>query len=270
MTKNLLWLTDIHLNFLPPHRYDSFFSNIRQSYPDAVVISGDIGEAPTLIHYLKTFEARIQAPIYFVLGNHDFYRGSFRAVTEVVQEACAEPGSRLHWLNDSGVVELSPTTALVGHDSWSDGRLGDYTNSEIMLTDYFLIEEFSGLEKGPRLKLLNELGDAGAAHFRRYLPEALTHYQHVYVVLHPPPFREAVWYNGKLALDDDPYLPHFSCKAVGDALLEITPQYPDKQITVLCGHTHGKGQIQLLDNLLVYTGGAEYKTPVIQEIFQFS
>ncbi len=34
-----------------------------------------------------------------------------------------------------------------------------------------------------------------------------------------PPFREAAWYEGRPSADD--YLPFFSCKAVGDVLLDV-------------------------------------------------
>jgi hypothetical protein len=44
--------------------------------------------------------------------------------------------------------------------------------------------------------------------------------------------------------------------------------YPDHQMTVLCGHTHSSGQADILPNLLVKTGGAEYGSPMIQEILE--
>jgi len=42
----LAWLTDIHLNFLKKDRRKQFFDSIINSYCDAVLISGDIAEAP--------------------------------------------------------------------------------------------------------------------------------------------------------------------------------------------------------------------------------
>ena len=35
-------------------------------------------------------------------------------------------------------------------------------------------------------------------------------------------------------------------------------------MTVLCGHTHGKGEVQILPNLIVKTGGADYGKPELQ------
>ena len=71
----LVWLTDIHLNFVDAQRLREFLESIRQQ-ADAVAISGDIAESPGVVHYLKTMEEVLQKPIYFVLGNDDFYRSS--------------------------------------------------------------------------------------------------------------------------------------------------------------------------------------------------
>jgi predicted MPP superfamily phosphohydrolase len=38
-------------------------------------------------------------------------------------------------------------------------------------------------------------------------------------------------------------------------------------MTVLCGHTHGAGFAQILTNLSVFTGGAEYGRPELQGVF---
>jgi hypothetical protein len=41
-----------------------------------------------------------------------------------------------------------------------------------------------------------------------------------------------------------------------------------KQMTVICGHTHGAGEAQILPNLRVLTGGAEYGNPVKQRVLE--
>ena len=43
---------------------------------------------------------------------------------------------------------------------------------------------------------------------------------------------------------------------------------PDHQMTVLCGHTHGGGEAQVLPNLRVLTGDARYGQPVIQRVLE--
>ena len=98
------------------------------------------------------------------------------------------------------------------------------------------------------------------------MPKALAQYQQVFIVTHVPPFRSATWHVGQIS--DDDFLPHFCCKAVGEILVNIMRDYPQQQLTVLCGHTHSDGHAQILDNLEVLTGGAEYGLPEIKRIFE--
>lgn len=68
----LAWLTDIHLNFLEDSERRRFLETVA-TQADALAISGDIGESPSSIGYLQEMEEILRKPIYFVLGNHDFY-----------------------------------------------------------------------------------------------------------------------------------------------------------------------------------------------------
>ena len=96
------------------------------------------------------------------------------------------------------------------------------------------------------------------------MPEALERFDQVVFLTHVPPFREACWYDGRISNDE--WLPHFTCKATGDAIREAAERHPERQIEVLCGHTHGAGTAEILPNLVVYTGGAEYGEPAVQSI----
>ena len=91
------------------------------------------------------FDAGLTLPIYFVLGNHDFYWGGiarFRA--GVTAQFARSP--RLTYLTQAGVVALTKETGMVGQDGWSNGRLGDYARSGVLLNDYRLIEELAALD----------------------------------------------------------------------------------------------------------------------------
>ncbi|MFI5377980.1 MAG: metallophosphoesterase family protein [Tepidisphaerales bacterium] len=263
----LTWLTDIHLNFLQGHAIYEFFDAVGRERPDAVVVSGDIGEAQTFSIYLQEMQEALQCPVHFVLGNHDFYRGSLATVTEraavTVRHA---PG--LSWLTRAGVVELTPRTALVGHDGWYDGRAGDYQRSGVMLNDFYLIWDFLDLDKQGRLGLLNRLGDESASHFLRVLPEALRSHEEVILATHVPPFREACWHEGHVSGED--WLPFMCCQAAGEVLCRIMGEHPDRRLTVLCGHTHGQGEAMILPNLKVLTGGAAYRSPAVQRVIELA
>ena len=263
-TKKMLWITDIHLNFLNNDSFNRFVSFIKFKNPDIVLIGGDVGEANSVQNYLSVLEEKIKKPIYFVLGNHDFYRGSIYDLRKKVSDQ-SKKSQYLTYLSDSGVIPITNTVGILGHDSWADGRLGNFEDSTIELNDYTIIRELEGLSKIDRLKRLNQFGDEGAKHVRKLLPKALTKYEELFVITHVPPFREVCLQRGKISSDDG--LPHFSCKAMGDVLIEAMQANPHKRMTVLCGHTHNEAQAKILPNLEVIVGGATYGKPYIQQIF---
>jgi hypothetical protein len=163
------------------------------------------------------------------------------------------------------VVELTPETGLVGHDGWADGRLGNGMNTPVLLNDFFHIEEFVGLGPHDRFAQMAALGDQAAAHFRTVLPGACARFRRVLLLTHVPPFREACWHEGRISNDD--YLPLFATRGLGEVLREIMQARTECDLTVLCGHTHGAGRVDILPNLHVWTGGAEYGRPELQPLF---
>jgi 3',5'-cyclic AMP phosphodiesterase CpdA len=257
----LAWATDVHLNFLSDEAVDAFACSVAAAGPDAVLLTGDIAEAPTVEGYLRVLEQRLRRPIYFVLGNHDFYRGSVASVRRRMAEL-TRSSEWLRWMPAAGIVELTPDTGLVGHDGWGDGRLGSGIASPVMLNDFVFIEELAWLDPPERFRRLALLGDEAAAHFRNVLPEALDRFPHVLALTHVPPFREACLYEGRVSADD--FLPHFACRAVGEALHEAMLARPDRDLTVLCGHTHSDGVVEVLPNLRVRVGAARYGSPALQ------
>jgi len=257
------WLTDIHLNFLHEDALRVFLEALRAERLDALLIGGDIAEADTLTHYLGILDRELDLPIYFVLGNHDYYFGSLQRVRHEVRNLCAA-SRNLRWLSEGILAPLSPDTALIGHDGWADGRYGDYERSTVQLGDYFVIADFANLDPAGRLRKLNDLGDEAARYFEDLLPRALDSFEHVLLLTHVPPFRQACWYDGRISGDD--YLPHFSCQAVGEVFARTMLEYPERRLTVLCGHTHAGGVAEIAANLLVKTGAAEYGAPGLQEV----
>jgi len=279
--KRIAWLTDLHLNFAGEDAVPRLATAIEECGPDAIVIGGDTGEAPSFATYLQGLAERLARPIYFVLGNHDYYYGSIHEVRERARRL-SRGNEHLHWLPDVGAVPLTETAALVGHGGWADGRCGSFHDSEVLLNDYLLIRELRNAveldrdrAEGPvtscgdlhrLLSRLNALGDEAADHFRRVLPDVLERYSSVYVVTHVPPFREACWHEGLVS--DKQWLPHFTCQAVGEVLREFMEGRLQCRMTVLCGHTHSPGRARLLPNLEVFTGGAEYGKPAVQRVLE--
>ena len=135
----LAWATDIHLDHAGESARRKFCQSVNEQ-ADALVITGDIAESRILGSALTALATLTERPVYFVLGNHDFYRGSIAGTRRQVGHVVSDTEG-LVYLSQSGVIELTPSTALVGHDGWADGRLGDLDRSEEILNDFLLIDE---------------------------------------------------------------------------------------------------------------------------------
>ncbi len=260
------WLTDIHLNFLSEEGIQLFLTNFVSPSIDGWLISGDIGEATNVVPFLERIASATEKPVYFVLGNHDFYRGSIlQTVSDVKELTNRKP--ELVWLTKADVQVLAPGLALVGDDGWGDGRLGRPYETPVRLNDFVLIEELSGLSREKLVMKLNRLGDESAARLTPKLLAAAKNNDQVIVVTHVPPFGGSAWHEGRPS--DDDWAPWFSCKAIGDTLLDCAITNPTVDFLVVCGHTHGEGEYSPRSNLKVMTGAAEYGKPRISEVLEF-
>ena len=150
-------MTDIHLNFVEPDRLQEFIERIVDAAPDIVLIGGDTAESRDVVHYLSLLDDQLQRPIYFVLGNHDFYYSSIAHVRQDIRTLCLER-KNLVYLTDTSCIEVTPHIGLVGHDGWADARIGDYERSMVMMNDHRLIAEFQGLGREGTLASAESVG----------------------------------------------------------------------------------------------------------------
>ena len=133
---------------------------------DKILISGDIAEASSVSELLKEMAGTISKPIYFVLGNHDYYRGQVNSLRQEMIDL-TENETLLHWLPASGTQDLGNQAILWGEDCWADGRYGDYANSRVSLNDSRMIYDLfqsSLLGKYPLLEKMQQLADKDAGH----------------------------------------------------------------------------------------------------------
>lgn len=266
-TTHLIWASDIHLDHAGPEQAIAFLERVRATNAQGLLLGGDISTALDIDEKLVETLEMVDMPVYFVLGNHDYYRGS---IATVRQRVAALDDRQLHWLPKAGVREVAPGVGLIGHGGWGDAWIGDFAGSDVVLTDYLAIAElnqafdlrrFKGAF-GPSTQLQKELGRLG-----QDAAEALTPalkagplvYRRIVVLTHVPPFRQACWHEGKIS--DENWLPGFTCGAIGQILLEAAAAHPECEFTVLCGHTHGSGSARIADNLVVHTQAAEYGKP---------
>ncbi len=256
------WITDPHLDHLQPPHIEAFCRDVNAAEADAVLIGGDIAVARSIRDILRALSDAIVAPIHFVLGNHDYYGSGIERTRAQVGESTREPQT-LTWLSTAGVVRLTDETALIGHGGWADGRFGDYARYDLMLNDYRLIDDFVRLNRAERLAKLNALGDQAAAYLGATLEDAVAVSGRVILLTHVPPFIEACWHEGQISTPE--FLPHFACRAVGDALISVMRRHPERELLVLCGHTHSSGEARILPNLFVRTGDAVYGQPRVQD-----
>ncbi|HEV2125047.1 MAG TPA: metallophosphoesterase [Chloroflexota bacterium] len=265
------WLSDLHLDFLDERKRRRFADQVATQAADAVVISGDIADGWSVIPMLTLLATRSERPVYFVLGNHDFYHRGIDAVRTAVRSEvrAAVRGTSLVYLPDAEVVQLGPGLALVGHDGWADGRNGAYTGSAFQPNDFVHIHDFQVFAGGygreaQRLRLMQQLADEAAAHFARVLPCAAEANAQVIAVTHVPPFAGASHYRGQPS--DPEMLPFYSNRCVGDVMREVMARHPACQLTVLAGHTHATTRFTAASNVQVRTAPATYGRPRVAKM----
>jgi UDP-2,3-diacylglucosamine pyrophosphatase LpxH len=267
----LLFIADPHLNFLrAPGAVKAFGQHLATEYQlaEAMIVTGDVSEAPTVVRHLTELADGFGKKIFFLAGNHDFYKGSIRGVHAALAKL-NEPN--LVWLDTADPV-LFDEFALVGKFAWYDGLNGNPQSTPIALYDFSAIGEFRRLyneydwefladhgSRNPLLKLLRKLAKEAVAEARTKLEAALQLRKHVIFATHVAPFEEAAWHEGKIS--DQDWQPWFSCRQMGEMLAEVAPLHPEHKILVLCGHSHSPGVYQHVPNLRVVTGKAEYGFP---------
>jgi len=246
---------------LDERQFDAFLSELEPAIQTGLVLSGDIADGQSLLRVLQRFDERLTKPVWFVLGNHDYYGTSIAVMREQVR-AFSRSSRHTKWLPDVGCVSLSEFTGLVGHGGWGDGGYGDFIASTITLNDYRFIEELILPSKVQLKQRLGELGREAADYLEVTLTEAFRRHDEVILLTHVPPYVESCWHEGEAVLNE--WTPHFSCRAVGERLRSVMQANPTRRLHVLCGHTHSYGDVQILDNLRVTTGGAVYQEPALQ------
>lgn len=262
----LAWLTDIHLNFLEVDAQKKFYQTIDQTDSDAILITGDIAEATDVCEILNAFNEQTNKPIYFVLGNHDYYSGSVANVREKIRVLCSE-NNKLIWLGTPGIVNLNSYTVLVGHDGWADARYGDFDHSPVNLNDSRLIAELYQaflLNKSALRNEMQKLADADAEILEKTLTKVISsNIKKIIIATHVPPFPECCLHKGKQS--DKNWLPYFSSKVMGDVLSNFAKKNSEIDILVLCGHTHSNALFSPYKNLEIKAGKAQYYQPELQE-----
>jgi len=261
------WITDPHLDHLRgAEALIKFVDKLHGRGSDALLITGDIAESQTLYDFLGILSGAYRRPIYFVLGNHDYYGNWMKATHERVRAVCKSvPDGILNWLTDfREPIKLDRHTAIIGHDGFYDGQLGLGAGTDLGMTDFRMGKGIFDLAKSLAFgsshlfDLLLKLAQASADHIenqiRKYIHPPI---KRVLILTHVPPFHEASYFRGKPS--DQRSVPFYVNKVLGDMLRKVALEYPKIEFEVFAGHTHGKRHYQAEKNLNVFVGAARYE-----------
>lgn len=257
------WITDPHLDHLREEgALISFLMKLHERDSDGLLVTGDLATSDTLYDFLGLLSGAYQRPIYFVLGNHDYY-GTWRKETHkrvrAVSRAC--PKGILNWMVDVRVAMLSHDTAVVGHDGTYDARAGQ-VGAGFVMGDYLpggITDLVAARALGPDhlFELLRGEARACAEHVKATVREAVRKgARRVIILTHVPPFHEASLFRGQPSSPAS--APWYVNLTLGDALLELAAEWPAVSMEVLAGHTHGACVHQARPNLSVHVGSARY------------
>jgi len=263
-TKNLIWISDIHLDEVHNDVKRRFLDKLTNARCDAVLLTGDISSSANLVaHLTEISDACGSTPCFFVPGNHDYFGSSFAVVDQAIADLCARHRNLIA-LGHGEIIELSRNTALIGCRGWYDGQAGAGSRTKMGSSDRYLIDDFRNLDRARYFEKLRMLGLESAAYLRRVLPMALTRYCTVLVGTHIPLFTQALRHGGThCRLDRQPF---FANRSAGNAVMGISRNFTDRKIVVHAGHSHCSIKVQLTSNLEIRVAGAQRGFPAFQEI----
>lgn len=262
----LAWGTDLHLNACHRSALRRWCERVVASGVEAVLLGGDLAESTDVCGCLAEIADRVARPVYFVLGNHDYYGSSIADLRTRVRTL---DRTTLHWLPDTGCVSLTDSTALVGHGGWGDAGVGDFDHAPIM-TCFLAIEELAGRfaredlldgfrHREPLRRILRTLGQECADTLGPQLREAVRDHQEVIVLTHVPPFELAP--SSQPSDDGQDWRPVLVCKALGDLLSAVAVSTLGVRFRVLSGHVHHESDVVIAPNLQIRTRTIRYGKP---------
>lgn len=259
--KSYIWLTDIHLNFLSDKKCLEFFISLAQEKADGIFITGDISNSQSIIKHLSLMQKIVNIPIYFILGNHDFYRSTFSEIeNKVISLSSKEPN--ICYLSTYKAISLSSDIALVGHDGWVDSSPGDPNIPLVFMGDWYFIDDFRlASSNKQRIAIMQDRAFQAAEKLSIKLKLALENHSTVYLLTHFPP-----WLYDYPGLINKFWKSYHHSKIIGQYLFNTMADFPDKKLIVLSGHTHLKAYQKISDNIELQIGQARLKRPSISNI----
>lgn len=262
--KRYIWLTDTHFNFLDPKELNAFYQELRATPADGIFLTGDISTGPFLIEHLTALQQSTKLPVFFILGNHDYYRVYINDIQKKVKYL-TEHNPQLHYLTTNRPIALNSNSVLIGHDGWYDAKWREPLTPFIFMWDWYYIKDFRALFGiAERIEFMRDLAAKASEDILNKLNKVIKQYSTIYLLTHFPPWPEES--DRYFGLIEKFWKPYNSCKTMADTLINFMADHPDKKLIVLAGHTHLKRQVQITPNIELRVGDAEFGKPQIQDI----
>ena len=271
----IAWATDIHLDCVQRavEAVDKLYNESLGS--DCLILTGDISVSPFLISHLQLLDDTLRKPIYFVLGNHDYYFSNIGVTRKKIANACRHM-SFARYLGDVSFIRLNKSVCLVGADGWYDALNGNPFAGQFLMNDWVKIENFmpsirtfptsKAIDRRIVAQISQNLSRESAAHIARGIKSCINGAEHVIIATHVPPFAQACL-SSKYPIEDvDEISPWYSSRIMSEVILSAARAYPSKNFTVLSGHTHGHFNSKILPNLTARVGKSEYGLPQIADL----
>jgi len=254
--KRYLWLTDTHLDKVFPWTLARFILHIIKEDPAGIFLTGDISNGLLTCWHLKLLARFIKCPIYFVLGNHDYFFHSLDGMHAKIRKLCAEH-SNLIWMTEAGIIKLNDEFALIGTDGWYSAENG---NPEYLrfTFDWFMTEDFRRMPSmNARIDKWRAMADWSALDIMGKLEGAIAQdYKNIIILTHQPPWIEATRDVGTIL--EKYWLPYNTNIRLGKVIERVMGAHKKKHATVLSGHCHTDNWIYVSRNIECKVQRAKY------------
>lgn len=259
-----IWLTDTHFNFLSEPDLISFYLKLEVEKADGIFLTGDISTGPHLVKHLLWLEKVVRTKIYFVLGNHDYYRSSFKDI-EMKMNNVMQVSENIHYLSALEPISLTNDTALIGHDGWYDARWRNPITPFVFIWDWYFIKDFRALfGSEERMYSTREKASIAAQFIENSLRKAFKNHSTVYMLTHFPPWPQVS--DKYYGLIEKFWTPYNSSKVMSDCVEKVMLEYPGKNLIILAGHSHIERRQQITKNIELRVGAANFGQTRIEQI----